>query len=83
MSSYLSGRDQTLLTGTHWPGDHLKVDLFAQDLILSPPCLNFFFHWGFLCFLGLGRSLVGGGGEGALSCEPETVRHSHMTGPGA
>uniref|UniRef100_A0AAA9RUC6 U2 small nuclear RNA auxiliary factor 1 n=1 Tax=Bos taurus TaxID=9913 RepID=A0AAA9RUC6_BOVIN len=29
------------------------------------------------------KSLVGGGGEGALSCEPETVRHSHMTGPGA
>lgn len=69
-----------LLTGTHQPGDHLKVDLFAQDLILSPPCLNFVFPLG---FLGLGRSLVGGGGEGVLSCEPETVRHSHMASPGA
>lgn len=66
MSSGLSGRGQTLVTGTHQAGDHLKVDLFAQELILSATCPNFFFRWGFLDFLGLGRSVAGGGGGTVL-----------------
>lgn len=31
----------------------------------------------------IGQVFGGGGGEGVLSCEPETVRHSHMASPGA
>ena len=63
MSSCLSGRDQTLLTGTHWLGDHLKVDLFAHYSVPSMSELPFSIgvSWVFLVWAGLWLGAAGRG----------------------